>query len=211
KLLEAYYPECLAVCIVYNGPWWFSGVFKLISPLIDTAVAQKIQFAKNADGLSKFIDKNQILKIRGGNNTYEYTYVLPDPKENAMMADTDGKKAALEARNQAAQKLTQATKDWVAATKEADKFRSNVKHLQDKDSAETLSSDSATPDRTSSETRAKEAYNKEMALAHHRDECQEEFAQAARKLDFYTRARNIYNRLGVFDGQVADWSKIQNS
>ncbi|KAJ2549733.1 phosphatidylinositol transfer protein csr1 [Coemansia sp. RSA 1933] len=111
KFLEAYYPECLAICIVYNGPWWFSGVWKLISPLLDPVVAAKVQFAQKPEALLKFIDARELLEIRGGKDSYVYKYVMPDPNENKLMFDA-------EARQYAAKKLDLAHEEFVRATTE---------------------------------------------------------------------------------------------
>ncbi|KAJ1728920.1 phosphatidylinositol transfer protein csr1 [Coemansia sp. BCRC 34490] len=110
KYLEAYYPECLAICIVYNGPWWFSGVWKLISPLLDPVVAAKVQFAQRPEGLLKFIDASELLETRGGRNKYEFKYVAPEPNENRLMFDSG-------ARAEAAARLAAAQDAFVGATK----------------------------------------------------------------------------------------------
>ncbi|KAJ1666851.1 phosphatidylinositol transfer protein csr1 [Coemansia sp. RSA 1813] len=109
KFLEAYYPECLGICIVYNGPWWFSGVWKLISPLLDPVVAAKVQFAQKPEGLLKFIDAKELLEIRGGKDKYVYKYVMPEPNENKLMFDA-------EARQYAAKKLGVAHEEFIRAT-----------------------------------------------------------------------------------------------
>ncbi|KAJ1680203.1 phosphatidylinositol transfer protein csr1 [Spiromyces aspiralis] len=115
KILEAYYPECLAICIVYNGPWWFSGVYKMITPLLDPVVAAKIQFAKNGDGLRQFIDNDQLLASRGGSNKYEYQYVFPKPGENDLMKDQATRDALVEKRREIIKRLEEATRQWVYA------------------------------------------------------------------------------------------------
>ncbi|KAJ1920825.1 hypothetical protein H4219_001061 [Mycoemilia scoparia] len=115
KILESYYPECLALCIVYNGPWWFSGVYKMIAPLLDPVVAAKIQFAKNVDGLKQFIDEDQILTSRGGKNVYEFKYVPPTVDENAAMADLVGRKKAVAKWREAKNEVERLTEKWIVA------------------------------------------------------------------------------------------------
>ncbi|KAJ2681999.1 phosphatidylinositol transfer protein csr1, partial [Coemansia spiralis] len=94
KFLEAYYPECLGICIVYNGPWWFSGVWKLISPLLDPVVASKVQFVQKPEGLLRFIADDELLAIRGGKDQYKYEYMKPVADENKLMFDKEGRAAA---------------------------------------------------------------------------------------------------------------------
>ncbi|KAJ2493056.1 phosphatidylinositol transfer protein csr1 [Coemansia sp. RSA 2050] len=120
KFLEAYYPECLGICIVYNGPWWFSGVWKLISPLLDPVVASKVQFAQKPEGLLKFIDEKELLEKRGGKDAYSYEYVKPDPEENKLMFDKEGRTASAEKLRLLQEQFVQATTDWVNAKEGGD-------------------------------------------------------------------------------------------
>ncbi|KAJ1848325.1 phosphatidylinositol transfer protein csr1 [Coemansia sp. RSA 486] len=120
KFLEAYYPECLGICIVYNGPWWFSGVWKLISPLLDPVVASKVQFAQKPEGLLKFIDEKQLLQSRGGKNAYKFSYVKPDPEENKLMFDAEGRAAASKKLEDLQAQFIQATIDWTDAKEAGD-------------------------------------------------------------------------------------------
>ncbi|KAJ2850657.1 phosphatidylinositol transfer protein csr1 [Coemansia brasiliensis] len=121
KFLEAYYPECLGICIVYNGPWWFSGVWKLISPLLDPVVASKVQFAQKPEGLLKFIDEKELLAIRGGKDKYVYEYIKPQPEENKLMFDKEGRKEAAKKLDELHEQFLEATREWIDA-KEGDGF-----------------------------------------------------------------------------------------
>ncbi|KAJ2611572.1 phosphatidylinositol transfer protein csr1 [Coemansia sp. RSA 1365] len=120
KFLEAYYPECLGICIVYNGPWWFSGVWKLISPLLDPVVASKVQFAQKPEALLKFIDANELLASRGGKDTYEYEFLKPSPEENKLMFDKEGRQAAAAKLDQLHKQFIDATKDWTDSKEKGD-------------------------------------------------------------------------------------------
>ncbi|KAJ1862995.1 phosphatidylinositol transfer protein csr1 [Coemansia sp. RSA 2703] len=120
KFLEAYYPECLGICIVYNGPWWFSGVWKLISPLLDPVVASKVQFAQKPESLFKFIDEKQLLQSRGGKNKYKFEYAKPDPEENKLMFDEEGRAAASKKLEELQEQFIKATTDWTDAKESGD-------------------------------------------------------------------------------------------
>ncbi|KAJ2774866.1 phosphatidylinositol transfer protein csr1 [Coemansia nantahalensis] len=121
KFLEAYYPECLGICIVYNGPWWFSGVWKLISPLLDPVVAAKVQFVQRPEGLLRFIAADELLATRGGKNEYKYEYVGPAADENKLMFDKEGRAAATAALRELQDQFVQASKDWTAAKDDGDR------------------------------------------------------------------------------------------
>ncbi|KAJ1955643.1 phosphatidylinositol transfer protein csr1 [Dipsacomyces acuminosporus] len=123
KFLESYYPECLGVCIIYNGPWWFSGVWKLISPLIDPVVASKIQFAQKPEGLLKFIDEKQLLASRGGKNKYVYEYIKPAPEENKLMFDEEGRAEASRKLDALHESFIKSTKDWIKARADSDESK----------------------------------------------------------------------------------------
>ena len=61
KVFETYYPEILGTLIIHNAPWVFSGIWKVLAPLVDPVVRQKVQFTQN-DELLRFIDVNQLPK-----------------------------------------------------------------------------------------------------------------------------------------------------
>ncbi|PWA01793.1 hypothetical protein BB558_002085 [Smittium angustum] len=214
KYLSTFYPECLGVAIVYNGPWFFPAVFKLISPLIDPNVAMKIQFVKNEEGLLKFINKDQLIKIRGGDNNYEYEYIPPNENENIKMANLEEKQIALEKRNIIIDELTELTNKWIEAgnlTKELDSKLDNLTNPKSNNNGNNKNSDDPESDDDIDEITKKldEAIKNELEIHQLRDECQERFAAAARNLDQYTRARSLYNRIGVLDEDNVDWSKVQ--
>ncbi|KAJ1950930.1 hypothetical protein EC988_004206 [Linderina pennispora] len=123
KFLESYYPECLGVCIVYNGPWWFSGVWKMISPLLDPVVASKIQFAQKPEGLMKFIDECQLLKARGGKDAYEYGYIKPAASENSRMFDAAGREQVTAVLDKVHERFIEVTKAYVQAKKDDDEAK----------------------------------------------------------------------------------------
>ncbi|KAI9500315.1 CRAL-TRIO domain-containing protein [Coemansia spiralis] len=120
KYLELFYPECLGICIVYNGPWWFSGVWKLISPLLDPVVASKVQFAQKPEGLLKYIDENELLEMRGGKDKYVYEYVRPAADENKLMFDKEGRQQAADKLDEVCEQFVQATKEWADAKESGD-------------------------------------------------------------------------------------------
>ncbi|PVV01552.1 hypothetical protein BB560_004025 [Smittium megazygosporum] len=125
KYLEAYYPECLSVAILYKGPWWFSGAFKLVSPWIDPYVSQKIMFVKGSNELAPIANLDQLPKEYNSKNSYSYKYVLPKPNENDILLDTEGREAALKERNKIIEEFKTLTKQWFEvgkATQEAKKL-----------------------------------------------------------------------------------------
>jgi hypothetical protein len=64
KAFEAYYPETLGLLIFHKAPWIFSGIWKVIRPLLDPVVASKIVFTRTDDQLLTYIDAGQLPKGR---------------------------------------------------------------------------------------------------------------------------------------------------
>lgn len=62
KAFEAYYPETLGTLIIHKAPWVFSGIWKVLAPLLDPVVRQKVQFTRNDKDLLEFIDANKLPK-----------------------------------------------------------------------------------------------------------------------------------------------------
>ncbi|ORX76711.1 CRAL/TRIO domain-containing protein [Basidiobolus meristosporus CBS 931.73] len=96
KVLESHYPESLGVALILGAPWVFSGVWKVVSPLLDPVVASKVQFLDKYEDLQKFIEPSMLLKQFGGQNPYEFKFVPPQPGENDIMNDTEAKNLAYE-------------------------------------------------------------------------------------------------------------------
>lgn len=57
KCLEAYYPESLNVMLIHNPPWVFQGIWKLLGPMLDPVVRNKIEMTKSTDDLAVHIDR----------------------------------------------------------------------------------------------------------------------------------------------------------
>jgi hypothetical protein len=76
QALQSFYPEILGKCLVMEAPWIFNGFWKMVRPLLDPAVAAKIEFIKQAD-LPTFIDKENIPIEYGGTDAFSYNYTFP--------------------------------------------------------------------------------------------------------------------------------------
>ncbi|CRG83610.1 CRAL-TRIO domain-containing protein C3H8,02 [Talaromyces islandicus] len=116
QCFESNYPECLGRLLIHNAPWVFSGVWKLIRPLMDPVVASKVQFTKSIDDLSQFIAPENILKDLGGTDDWTYKYIEPDPKENDLHNDTDTKNAIMAERMSTALDFILQTSAWIGDT-----------------------------------------------------------------------------------------------
>lgn len=62
KAFEAYYPETLGTLCIHKAPWVFSGLWRVIRPLLDPVVQNKVVFTRNEKELLEYIDENQLPK-----------------------------------------------------------------------------------------------------------------------------------------------------
>lgn len=53
NVFQSYYPETLGHAIVWNAPMVFSAVWKIVKPMLDPVVREKIAFCSNAKEISK--------------------------------------------------------------------------------------------------------------------------------------------------------------
>lgn len=90
QCFQNYYPESLGRCLIYNAPWIFWGFYKLVKPLLDPVVVEKIIFIENAEHLHTFIDADQLLESYGGACPYKYQFLpppsLPSPTSSGSSA-----------------------------------------------------------------------------------------------------------------------------
>lgn len=123
--LQNYYPESLGTCFILNAPWIFNGCWKIIKPLLDPVVSSKVHFVKTEE-LKEYINEDQLLKIYGGTNEYEYTYIPPSKEdienEKKLKEDYEKKTELLNKWRQSCNEFNEVTKEWIDANKELDKF-----------------------------------------------------------------------------------------
>ncbi len=113
--LEAYYPESLGVCLVLNAPMIFSGIWKVVKPLLDPVVAAKVVFT-SYDKMHEYIPKDNLGKHFNKEKNYEYKYVAPKEDEKPADRETAEYSALLEKKNEKEVLLSAVTKKWADAT-----------------------------------------------------------------------------------------------
>ena len=91
KIFESYYPETLGHALIYNAPTVFSAVWKIVKPMLDPAVREKVHFASSATEMEKFIDPKHLEKDFGGASSWRYRFKGPVPGENKHMEDEETK------------------------------------------------------------------------------------------------------------------------
>lgn len=53
NIFQSYYPETLGHAIVWNAPTVFSAVWKIVKPMLDPVVREKVAFCNNAKEIEK--------------------------------------------------------------------------------------------------------------------------------------------------------------
>ncbi|KAK8045042.1 CRAL-TRIO domain-containing protein [Apiospora rasikravindrae] len=119
QCFEANYPEMLGKVIVHKAPWFFPGIWKLVSTWIaDPVIASKICFSTNAKDLGQYMDPERLPKELGGKDPWEYAYLEPEPDENAKMRETAERDQLLVARESLAKEFEEATRQWLKSPKD---------------------------------------------------------------------------------------------
>ncbi|KAJ1649671.1 phosphatidylinositol transfer protein csr1 [Dispira simplex] len=167
RCLEAYYPESLGVLLIYNAPWIFSGVWRMISPLLDPVVAAKIKFIDQKEQFEDFIDPTHLVDWLGGQSDFQYEYQKPTPEENKLMQNVEERDRRLVQYSALTNQFEEVTRSWAELGAQ----------LDDNDDE-------------SEKQELADLQSKRMSLA-------EELRQAMRDLDPYIRARTLYHRMGV--------------
>ncbi|GAA5874604.1 hypothetical protein JCM16303_002919 [Sporobolomyces ruberrimus] len=116
KCLEAYYPESLNVMLIHNAPWVFQGIWKLLAPMLDPVVRNKIQMTKSTNDLVEHIPKNHLVKELGGSSEWKWQYPPVVPGENAPQKDPEGKKKVLSDRQKLIDEYVAVTREWSKST-----------------------------------------------------------------------------------------------
>ncbi|KAK7931337.1 CRAL-TRIO domain-containing protein [Apiospora marii] len=121
QCFEANYPEMLGKVIVHKAPWFFPGIWKLVSTWIaDPVIASKICFTTNTKELGQHVDPDRLPRELGGKDPWEYAYLEPGPDENATMREAGERDRLLAEREALAREFEQATRQWVGANSKAD-------------------------------------------------------------------------------------------
>jgi len=133
--LEAYYPETLGQALIVDAPSSFQFFWKLIRPLLDDVVKQKISFVKSSE-ITETVPAKFVPKEWGGESTYKFHYNRASEKERehraVLAADTAGQAKAKQAWNEAGKAFIQVTKKWSQAPAKYDQERQAAKaHLKD--------------------------------------------------------------------------------
>ena len=87
QALQDYYPECLGRCLIVSAPWFFSGFFKMIKPLLDPVVTSKIVFVSNLMALQDYIPAENLLADYGGECRWSYEYISRNESKYRLAPD----------------------------------------------------------------------------------------------------------------------------
>ncbi|OUM59368.1 hypothetical protein PIROE2DRAFT_21250 [Piromyces sp. E2] len=204
--LQNYYPECLGVCLIVNAPWIFNGCWKIIKPLLDPVVSSKVHFVKTEE-MKQYISEDQLMKIYGGTNSFEYNYIPPSQEDIEMEkklkgSDNEEKFKRIEEWREIVKEFEEITKEWINKYKDfdtqlrnesADKQDSLLKIEKGKNNSNNVSVENVCIE--NKETLLKEA--EEIALK--RKAVADKHKRAFNKLIPYLYTKTYYQRANIFD------------
>ncbi|MCJ1477042.1 hypothetical protein MMC13_005713 [Lambiella insularis] len=120
KCFEANYPECLGVVLVHRSPWIFQGIWKIIKGWLDPVVAGKVHFTNSTEELAHYIPILHIPSDLGGEDSWTFKYVEPQPGENDKMADVTTRNRLQDERALTVKEFEKTTQEWIQGTPQAD-------------------------------------------------------------------------------------------
>lgn len=97
----------------------YAGIWSIIKGWLDPVIASKINFTSSPADMLKFIDKDQLQKSYGGEDTWEYKYIEPLAEENSRMSDEEKRTKIQEERNDLARQFDTQTLEWVVLDPES--------------------------------------------------------------------------------------------
>jgi len=115
KCLEAFYPESLGILYIHNAPWIFTGIWKILGPLLDPVVRAKVAFTKNAKDVADRVPASRLIADLGGEIVTGFKFVEPEENENDKQKDKAGREKAWKAYMDLANKFEEITRKQIDA------------------------------------------------------------------------------------------------
>ena len=103
-----------------------TGIWSIIKGWLDPVIASKINFTSSTSDMLKFINKDQLQKSYGGEDTWEYKYMEPLAEENSRMSDEEKKTKIQEERADLARQFDTVTLEWVAREPDSDEAKEHA-------------------------------------------------------------------------------------
>ncbi len=113
KCLEAFYPESLGILYIHNAPWIFTGIWKVLGPLLDPVVRAKVAFTKNAKDVADRVPAERLISDLGGKVKTGFQFEEPEEGENAKLDDKQGREQAWNNYMKYANEYEDATRKWI--------------------------------------------------------------------------------------------------
>lgn len=114
KCLEAYFPESLGILYIHNAPWIFSGIWRILSPLLDPVVRSKVKFTKGPLDMTDRIPAERLVSDLGGEMTNEFVFLEPEEGENELLKDTAEREKRFNAYMDLAREYEEVTGQWAS-------------------------------------------------------------------------------------------------
>lgn len=97
----------------------FNAIWKILRPMLDPVVRQKIDFTNNETDLKKHIDAKHLSKGMGGDSNWKWRFDGVPEGENKIMEDEEAKKEKLKLFKEACDDYEELTTKWVEGDEKA--------------------------------------------------------------------------------------------
>lgn len=112
KCLEAYFPESLHTLVIYKAPWIFSGIWKILSPLLDPVVRSKVVFMSKPEECAHLLPADRLIAELGGSVDYDFTKAWRPPRDGENKVDAEERKKREAKYMELAGEYEKITKKW---------------------------------------------------------------------------------------------------
>jgi len=189
RCFQSHYPESLYKCFIVNAPWIFGAFWKMIRPLLDPIVSEKVMFVSK-DALIEYIDEDVLLSEFGGENAFTYEY-----KSFIDFEDKDLLYLIQEAEDEPSEAIQKVRIDFVKTKNEFVSVTRKVMVCLEK--TETTSKEESDQDHSL------------VALLAERCQLKSQLRHLSILLNRWTIPKSYYHRIGAINASdcTVDWSR----
>lgn len=112
KCLEAYFPESLHTLVIYKAPWIFSGIWKILYPMLDPVVRSKVVFMSKSQECAHLLPADRLIAELSGGVDFDFTKAWRPPRDGENKVDQNEKKKREAKFYEIASKWEKVTKKW---------------------------------------------------------------------------------------------------
>lgn len=113
SLLNILYPGVVSCVLINNAPKFFYRVWKLLKPLMDQDIVDKVKFCDRPSDLLTVVSIDQLPRVFGGYSRHEHTWIPPNKVDDVPLSNTERRKELQEQRTSLLKKFERCTYLWL--------------------------------------------------------------------------------------------------